>query len=78
LPVWTVLLLPNPIYLACLGTEMGLALGALAGWFRARRGKTTGWATLPFQLVFLNAAALAGNFRYLRGHTDAVWARVRP
>jgi len=78
LPVWTVLLLPNAFYLACLGTEMGLALAALAGWLRARRGKTMGWATLPFQLVFLNAAALAGSSRYLRGHTDAVWARVRP
>ena len=77
LPLWTLLLLPRPLYAACLVLEGFLALAALAGWALAARGKHVGWLALPLQLALLNASALAGGLRYLRGRTTVLWPKVR-
>jgi cellulose synthase/poly-beta-1,6-N-acetylglucosamine synthase-like glycosyltransferase len=77
LPVWTLLLLPQPLYLACLLMEGLFALSALAGWALASRGKSTGWFALPLQVALLNASALAGGVRFLRGRTTVLWPKVR-
>ncbi|MHB1319071.1 MAG: glycosyltransferase family 2 protein [Anaerolineae bacterium] len=77
LPLWAILLLPRPLYAASLVVEGLFALAALAGWALAAHGKQTGWLALPLQVALLNASALAGGLRYLRGRTTVLWPRVR-
>lgn len=77
LPLWTVLLLPSPLYSAILALEFLWALAALAGWHLTTRRGSAGWLALPLQFVMLNASALAGGVRYLLGRTTVLWPRVR-
>lgn len=77
LPLWTLLLLPQPLFAAILAVEGFFALAALAGWALAVRGKRAGWLALPLHVALLNASALAGGLRYLRGRTTVLWPKVR-
>ncbi len=77
LPLWTLLLLPSPVYAAILGLEIMWALAALAGWYLTAHRGSAGWLALPLQFVMLNASALAGGVRYLSGRTTVLWPRVR-
>lgn len=77
LPLWTLLLLPQTLFVAILVLEGLFALAALAGWALAVRGKHAGWLALPLQVALLNASALAGGLRYLRGRTTVLWPKVR-
>ena len=42
-----------------------------------RRGTFGRWLLAPFYVVMLNAAALVGGWRFLRGRQSAVWQKVR-
>jgi len=56
-----------------------LAFYALAGlgWLLASRGYRLKWLLAPFYICLLNAAALAGGWRFLRGKQSVIWAKVR-
>jgi biofilm PGA synthesis N-glycosyltransferase PgaC len=78
LPLWTLLLLPRPFFSACLALEAAFTATALLGWARSARHRPAGWLALPLGVALLNASALAGAVRYLRGQTTVLWQRVRP
>ena len=47
------------------------------GWLLASRGRRVRWLLAPFYICLLNAAALAGGWRYLRGSQSVLWRKVR-
>jgi cellulose synthase/poly-beta-1,6-N-acetylglucosamine synthase-like glycosyltransferase len=72
------LLLPHPVYTLLLAAQGLFYAAALAGWALARQGRRAGWLAAPLAVVMLNAAALAGGWRYLRGQHTVLWPKVRP
>jgi biofilm PGA synthesis N-glycosyltransferase PgaC len=78
LPLWTLFLLPRPFFSVCLALEAAFAVAALLGWAGSARRQSAGWLAPPFGVALLNASALAGALRYLRGQTTVLWRRVRP
>ena len=47
------------------------------GWLLAARGRHLHWLLAPFYICMLNAAALAGGWRFLRGKQPVAWDKVR-
>ncbi len=76
--VASLLLLPRPLYALLLAAQVLVYGAALAGWLLARKGRQAGWLAAPLAVVMLNAAALAGGWRYLRGQHTVLWPKVRP
>jgi cellulose synthase/poly-beta-1,6-N-acetylglucosamine synthase-like glycosyltransferase len=70
-------LLASPFHAVALAMQVAFYALAGVGWFLAARGKRPRGALLPFYLCLLNAAALVGGWRYLRGKQPVLWARVR-
>jgi biofilm PGA synthesis N-glycosyltransferase PgaC len=74
-------LLSTILYRVTLGLQLGFYALAGAGWLLSRPGKRTGrdvgWLLAPFYVCFLNAAALAGGWRFLGGRQSVVWRQVR-
>ncbi|MBN1401434.1 MAG: glycosyltransferase family 2 protein, partial [Anaerolineae bacterium] len=74
-------LLSSAFYRATLWLQLGFYALAGLGWLFARMGKRqmrhVGWLLAPFYVCFLNAAALAGGWRFLWGRQPVVWRKVR-
>ncbi|MBC7236107.1 MAG: glycosyltransferase family 2 protein [Chloroflexi bacterium] len=64
-------------YAATLLAQALFYLLAGLGWLLARRGQQIRWLLAPFYIIMLNAAALVGAWRFLRGRQGAVWQKVR-
>lgn len=71
-------LLRHPLYAALLAAQAVGYAAALAGWALTRRGRRAGWLAAPLAVCMLNAAALVGGWRYLRGRYTVLWPKVRP
>ncbi|MBM3187617.1 MAG: glycosyltransferase family 2 protein [Chloroflexi bacterium] len=67
----------QPLYALALALQILFYLLALAGWAVASRGGQTSWLVGPFYVCLLNAAALAGGWRFLMGRQSVVWEKVR-
>ena len=50
---------------------------AVVGFVRAGRGRGLGIYKVPFYVALLNAAALVGGYRYLRGKQPVTWLKAR-
>lgn len=70
-------LLAVPFYRATLALQAVAYLAAAAGWVLAAARRRTGPLAVPLAVVLLNAAALAGAWRYLRGTQSVAWKKVR-
>lgn len=70
-------LLGQPFYLATFILQVAFYLLAGLGWLLAARGRRVGWLLAPFYICLLNAAALAGGWRFLLGKQSVVWRKVR-
>lgn len=67
----------HPFYaITLIAQGMFYSLAGL-GWWLAARGRRIGWLLAPFYVCLLNAAALAGGWRHLRGRQSVVWRKVR-
>jgi hypothetical protein len=53
------------------------ALAGLGWALASGNRRLPGWLLAPFYVVMLNAAALAGAWRYLRGSQPVAWSKVR-
>ncbi len=70
-------LLAAPLYRAtALAQALFYGLAGL-GWLLAARKVRVGWLLAPFYVCMLNAAALVGGWRYLRGRETVLWRKVR-
>ena len=67
----------SPVYASMLGVQLAFYALAGLGWFLAWRGRRAGWVAAPFYVCMLNAAALAGGWRFLRGRQSVVWDKAR-
>lgn len=73
----SVALAAHPFYLAaCLAQWIVYDLAAVGG-ILASRGTEMPMFTAAFYLLFANAAAAAGGWRYLTGRQTSVWKKVR-
>ena len=68
---------PYSIYTAALAAQGLFYASAWLGWLTCRYGRDIRWLLAPFYIVLLNAAALVGAWRFLRGHQGVVWKKVR-
>ena len=50
---------------------------AALGWALSSRNVRLGWLLAPFYVSMLNAAALVGGWRYLRGKETVLWRKAR-
>jgi len=66
-----------PFYRFTLLLQAAFYALALIGFLRARRGRRLGPLRLPFYISMLNAAALVGGYRYLRGKQSVTWRKAR-
>ncbi|MFH1084179.1 MAG: glycosyltransferase family 2 protein [Chloroflexota bacterium] len=69
-----------PFYALALAAQALFYALAGLGWLLGggqRRGQSLGWLLAPFYVCFLNAVALAGGWRYLRGKQSVVWRKAR-
>lgn len=57
-------------------TVLGHGLGVVGIRHVARGGSLPGWLALPTQVLFLQAVALGGLLRYLRGDRPALWPKL--
>jgi cellulose synthase/poly-beta-1,6-N-acetylglucosamine synthase-like glycosyltransferase len=70
-------LLAAPFYRAVgIAQLVWYGLAAL-GWALAARNVRVGWLLAPFYVCMLNAAALAGGWRFLRGKETVLWRKAR-
>jgi poly-beta-1,6-N-acetyl-D-glucosamine synthase len=76
--VANLLLLEQPLYIILLAAQGLFYAAALAGWALTQKGRRAGWLAAPLAVCLLNAAALAGGWRYLRGRHTVLWPKVRP
>jgi hypothetical protein len=70
-------LLTRPFYAWTLALQLLFYGCAGLGWLLAERGKRVGWLLAPFYVCMLNAAALVGGWRFLRGRQSVVWKKLR-
>jgi len=70
-------LVGQPFYLGAFALQMAFYLLAGLGWLLAARGRRVRWLLAPFYVCLLNAAALAGGWRFLFGKQSVVWSKVR-
>jgi biofilm PGA synthesis N-glycosyltransferase PgaC len=70
-------LLNVPFYRLTLFLQLLFYLAACLGWILSARGVRVRLLVLPFYVCLLNAAALAGGWRFLRGKQSVVWRKVR-
>jgi biofilm PGA synthesis N-glycosyltransferase PgaC len=70
-------LLAAPFYRLTLLLQLLFYLAAGLGWILSARGKRVRLLVLPFYVCLLNAAALAGGWRFLRGKQSVAWRKVR-
>jgi hypothetical protein len=78
LPVLTLALWPRPLYAALLVPQALFGVGAAMGAALEASGRRAGVLAGPLHVVMLNAAAVAGGVRWLRGGATVLWPRVRP
>jgi cellulose synthase/poly-beta-1,6-N-acetylglucosamine synthase-like glycosyltransferase len=67
----------RPFYALTLACQIAFYLLASVGWWLTAKGRRVRWLLAPFYIVLLNAAALAGGWRYLTGRQSVVWRKVR-
>ena len=70
----------EPFYMVTLAAQGLFYILAGLGWLLGgghRKGRLPGWLLAPFYVCFLNAVALAGGWRYLRGKQSVVWRKAR-
>jgi len=67
----------QPFYRGVLALQVAFYLLAGLGWLLAARGRRVGWLLAPFYICLLNAAALAGGWRFLLGRQSVIWHKVR-
>jgi len=70
-------LLALPFYRLALAAQIAFFGLAGGGWWLATRGRRARGLLAPFYICMLNATALAGGWRYLRGKQSVLWAKVR-
>ena len=70
-------LLASPFYRVTLLGQAVFYGSAALGWYLAARRRRLGGLLIPFYLCLLNAAALAGGIRFLRGRQPVTWDKVR-
>jgi biofilm PGA synthesis N-glycosyltransferase PgaC len=70
-------LVSSPLYASILGVQLAFYTLACVGWFLAARGRRVRWLAAPFYVCLLNAAALAGGWRFLRGRQPVAWDKAR-
>ena len=81
--LFVVLLLSNaglvclPVYRYVLSLQLLFYALALIGFLRIRGGRTADVCRVPFYVSLLNAAALVGAYRYVRGKQPVTWRKGR-
>lgn len=70
-------LVSSPLYAYILGVQLAFYTLAGVGWFLAASGRGVRWLAAPFYICMLNAAALAGGWRFLRGRQSVAWDKAR-
>ncbi|MCB9519415.1 MAG: glycosyltransferase [Myxococcales bacterium] len=76
----TVALAADPwrwLYGAALVPHVGLYVAALTGWLAQRTGVRIPFVHIPYYFVLVNAAALVGIFRFVRGDRAVTWDTAR-
>jgi biofilm PGA synthesis N-glycosyltransferase PgaC len=71
------LLLGDHLYRFLFLAQLVFYAGSLLGFLRAKSGKSLGVLNAAFYFVFVNLAALAGAWRYIRGKQPVTWKKVR-
>lgn len=67
----------GPFYGFALAAQLAFYGMAGLGWLLAWHGRQVGCLLAPFYLCMLNAAALAGGWRFITGRQPVAWEKVR-
>jgi cellulose synthase/poly-beta-1,6-N-acetylglucosamine synthase-like glycosyltransferase len=67
----------GPAYRVTGALQLAFYLTAVLGWLLSARNVRLGWLLAPFYVCLLNAAALVGGWRCLRGQETVLWRKAR-
>lgn len=66
----------NMIFICLLFVQCGFYLLAFIGWMLAKNNRSVFLFNIPFYIVFMHAAMLAGVFRYAGGQQSVLWEKA--